>query len=216
MTPTVSPDERTRGQAMAEKLPMRSLTRMWQMLLKALEEVAIAPSARMAADMAVIRLTHVADLPSPEDLVRKLQNTPAPPPTPPVGGGATARRNSHSAAPPPPRGPTGGGAPALAVDTDTSLARYMSFDSVVALIRHNRDVKLLIEVETCLRLVSYTPGRIEFSPTPNAPPRPGQPPCRAIAGLDRGALGRHRGRRRGADHRRAPRCGAIGSTSPGT
>ena len=44
---------------------MRVLTRMWQMLLKALEEVARRPNAMMAAEMAVIRLTHVADLPTP-------------------------------------------------------------------------------------------------------------------------------------------------------
>ena len=45
--PTISPDERSRGSAMAEALPMRVLTRMWQMLLKALEEVAAAPNAMM-------------------------------------------------------------------------------------------------------------------------------------------------------------------------
>ncbi|KIC13349.1 hypothetical protein RA21_21865, partial [Leisingera sp. ANG-DT] len=78
--PTVSPDERARGKAMADALAMRVLTRMWQMLLKALEEVAAAPNAMMAAEMAVIRLTHVADLPSPEELIRKLQDTPPPPP----------------------------------------------------------------------------------------------------------------------------------------
>ena len=82
--PTVSPDERARGSQMAEALPMRVLTRMWQMLLKALEEVAAAPNAMMAAEMAVIRLTHVADLPTPEQLMRTLQDTP-PPPHP--GGG---------------------------------------------------------------------------------------------------------------------------------
>ncbi len=85
--PTVSPDERARGQQMAEALPMRVLTRMWQMLLKALEEVAAAPNAMMAAEMAVIRLTHVADLPSPEELIRKLQSTPPPSaPSAPSGG----------------------------------------------------------------------------------------------------------------------------------
>jgi DNA polymerase-3 subunit gamma/tau len=89
--PTVSPDERARGQHMAEALAMRVLTRMWQMLLKALEEVAAAPNAMMAAEMAVIRLTHVADLPSPEELIRKLQDTPPPPPNGGPGGGmATA------------------------------------------------------------------------------------------------------------------------------
>jgi DNA polymerase-3 subunit gamma/tau len=61
---------------------MRALTRMWQMLLKALEEVRLAPNAMMAAEMAVIRLTHVADLPTPGDLVKKLTEAP---PSAPVG-----------------------------------------------------------------------------------------------------------------------------------
>src|SRR6056300_1657646 len=71
--PTVSPDERSRGVALAGLLPMRVMTRMWQMLLKALDEVASSPNAMMAAEMAVIRLTHVADLPSPEELVKRLE-----------------------------------------------------------------------------------------------------------------------------------------------
>ncbi len=70
--PTVPPDERDRGRAMAAGLSMRVLSRMWQMLLKALEEVAQAPNAMMAAEMAVIRMTHVADLPDPEALLRRL------------------------------------------------------------------------------------------------------------------------------------------------
>ena len=83
--PTISSDERARGQAMAAALPMRVLSRMWQMLLKALDEVAEAPNAMMAAEMAVIRLTHVADLPTPEELVRRLASE-TPPPAPPSGG----------------------------------------------------------------------------------------------------------------------------------
>ncbi|MBV1904111.1 MAG: DNA polymerase III subunit gamma/tau [Marinosulfonomonas sp.] len=178
--PTVSPDERERGRNLAAKLPIRAMTRMWQMLLKALEEVAVAPNAMMAAEMALIRLTHVADLPTPEELVRKLQNTPPPPP--PAGGGggsaapqggaptttASAGQPVHQAATP---GPTahGGAATALALDSETALARYVTFESVVALIRSHRDVKLLVEVESTLRLARYSPGRIEFVPTQNAP-----------------------------------------------
>lgn len=40
---------------------------------------------------------------------------------------------------------------------------------MVALIRANRDVKLLMDVETGLRLAAYRPGRIEFTPTADAP-----------------------------------------------
>jgi DNA polymerase-3 subunit gamma/tau len=174
--PTVSPDERARGQQMAEALPMRVLTRMWQMLLKALEEVSAAPNAMMAAEMAVIRLTHVADLPSPEELIKRLQDTP-PPPNGGPGGGMPIQSNgaapvearaATSYAPAPRRS---GGAPvaALAQDTQTALARYPSFEHVVELIRNNRDVKLLVEVENGVRLVSYQPGRIEFTPSAQAP-----------------------------------------------
>ncbi|CUH38270.1 DNA polymerase III subunit tau [Jannaschia seosinensis] len=163
--PTVAPDERARGQAFAQGLPMRSLTRMWQMLLKALEEVGNAPNAMMAAEMAVIRLTHVADLPSPDDLVRKLRDAPpsgsgpAPRPAPSGDGGAPVARVRH-----------GGGSAQPALAEDPALVRFQTFDQIVELIRANRDVKLLVEVETGVRLARYAPGRIEFEPTPDAAP----------------------------------------------
>ncbi|WP_170479124.1 DNA polymerase III subunit gamma/tau [Ruegeria arenilitoris] len=174
--PTVSPDERARGQDMASTLPMRVLTRMWQMLLKALEEVSAAPNSMMAAEMAIIRLTHVADLPSPEELVKRLQDAPTPPPGGPGGGipnGGQSVTTTHVSAPASyaatPRGSAGAPTAALAQDTQTALARYPTFDHVVELIRSNRDVKLLVEVENGIRLVSYQPGRIEFTPADKAP-----------------------------------------------
>ncbi|WP_380054574.1 DNA polymerase III subunit gamma/tau [Falsihalocynthiibacter sp. SS001] len=176
--PTVSPDERMRGQAMAEKLPMRVMTRMWQMLLKALEEVAAAPNAMMAAEMAIIRLTHVADLPTPGDLVKKL-NDATPPPAGPNGGGAPQHSGSTVSA----QGATSiapthggsatqmvaGGGTAAVASPDVALARFARFENVVELIRSHRDVKLLVEVETGVQLANYAPGRIEFQPTEDAP-----------------------------------------------
>ena len=172
--PTVGPDERARGQAMAEGLPLRALARMWQMLLKALDEVAQAPNAMMAAEMAVIRLTHVADLPTPEELVRKLPDLP-----PPSPGGGTSRGGMSAgqmeSAPAMTRGGTvpagnGGGntVQAVALEADQALARFPTFDHVVDLIRANRDVKLLVEVETGVQLAAYRPGRIEFVPAAGA------------------------------------------------
>ncbi|WP_085306725.1 DNA polymerase III subunit gamma/tau [Planktotalea arctica] len=170
--PTVSPDERARGLQMAADLPMRAMTRMWQMLLKALDEVASAPNSMMAAEMAIIRLTHVAELPSPEELIRKLQDTP-PPPSPSGGSGggmsaggttvtgAQSRASTSS-------GTSGGAATAQHLDVD-ALARFPTFEHVVELIRSNRDMKLLVDVEGGVRLVSYQPGRIEFVPHAKAP-----------------------------------------------
>lgn len=188
--PTVSPDERSRGLVMAERLPMRVLSRMWQMLLTALEEVGRAPNAMMAAEMALIRLTHVADLPTPDELIRKLQNTPVPTPEPqnagtPHGAGGGPRQSAPGTAPQAtnqsaygadtmaPRaqrssGTTASAAQAKAPAAET-LAHFARFEDVLELIRHHRDVKLLVDVETSLKLVSYSPGRIEFEPTEKAP-----------------------------------------------
>ena len=175
--PTVSPDERTRGIAMADALAMRVLTRLWQMLLKALEEVAMAPNAMMAAEMAIIRLTHVADLPSVEELVRKLDKE-TPRSGGPSGGGpraapamntdvqSSAVTATHSS----PSGPSASaGGAILAVANDEALAHYPTFEHIVELIRRHRDVKLLVEVETGVRLAAYQPGRIEFVPAKGAP-----------------------------------------------
>ena len=167
--PTVPSDERARGLDMAQRLPMRVLSRMWQMLLKALEEVPLAPNAMMAAEMAVIRLTHVADLPDPETLLRKLQSQPQP-----AAIATTATPNAPPNAPMT-RAPTqsrglvqsSGAATALA---EAPLTVYATFDQVVALIRDKRDMKLLYEVENSIRLARYSPGRIEFEPAPGAAP----------------------------------------------
>ncbi len=64
---------------------MPVLARVWQMLLKGLEEVQAAPAPAQAAQMVLVRLAYVADLPVPADLVRTLtagQQTAAPSPPP--------------------------------------------------------------------------------------------------------------------------------------
>jgi len=176
--PTIGPDERARGQGYAEGLGLRVLARMWQMLLKSLEEVAHAPNTMMAAEMAIIRMTHVADLPTPDELVKKLADATPPPSgpsgSPPTGGGngggagfsqstqAVARSSASGSG-------ASGGATALAQDPLEALSRYPTFDHVVELIRANRDGKLLMDVEAGVRLVAYQPGRITFEPSPKAP-----------------------------------------------
>lgn len=197
--PTAGPDERSRGSEMANALQMRTLSRTWQMLLKALEEISLAPNAMAAAEMAVIRLTHVADLPTPEELARKLGDAPrqSSGPTPasaPADSSAPDVAASRSAAPATGGGGAASGAPAprgeggvatsaaLARAPDipdasdaqeapnAALARFARFEDMLGLVRANRDVKLLVEIETSLRLVRYGPGRVEFEPTADAPP----------------------------------------------
>ncbi|MEM7268658.1 MAG: DNA polymerase III subunit gamma/tau, partial [Pseudomonadota bacterium] len=166
--PTIGADERDRGKTLADGLPMRALTRMWQMLLKALEEVSAAPNAMMAAEMAIIRLTHVADLPAPADIVKKLTTDQGGPrPVPPAGGGGgggVSVSAQGGATPQPTHRPD----PAPRASTE-ALIKYQSFADVVALIREKRDMRLLTDVERFVGLATFAPGRIDFEPAEGAP-----------------------------------------------
>jgi DNA polymerase-3 subunit gamma/tau len=66
-------------------------------------------------------------------------------------------------------GGPGGGATALAAQPAEALARYATFGQVLDLIAANKDMVLKIEVENHLRLARYSPGRIELTPTADAP-----------------------------------------------
>ena len=170
--PTITPDERTRGIELSKTLSMRALTRMWQMLVKSLGEITIAPSPIMAAEMIIIRLTHAADLPPTDELIKtiesklrpdrnekKIENPQKPLDTSSANNElAKAKHNNYSNM-----------KIATAVDEEVGIFNYIKFDHVLELIKQKRDAKLLIDIESGLRLVSYRPGYIEFTPTDLAP-----------------------------------------------
>lgn len=67
---SVDPEQKKRGLNAAISLP--ALSRVWQMLLKGVEEVSRAPQPFQAAEMVLIRLAYASQLPEPIDLVRAL------------------------------------------------------------------------------------------------------------------------------------------------
>ncbi len=69
---TVTEEERRRGAEFAEKLSMPVLTRAWQLLLKGMAEVKDSPRPLAAADMILVRLAYAADLPTPDEALRRL------------------------------------------------------------------------------------------------------------------------------------------------
>ena len=72
--PTLSQEERTRAADFAGRLSVRVLSRAWQILLKAIPEVAQAPRPMPAAEMALVRLAYAADLPTPDEALRMLKD----------------------------------------------------------------------------------------------------------------------------------------------
>lgn len=66
--------EQERLETLADSLSMPILGRAWQILLKGLGEVNMAPNPQSAAEMVIIRLAYAADLPDPADLIKKIKN----------------------------------------------------------------------------------------------------------------------------------------------
>ena len=67
-----TPEERRRGAEFAQALSLATLTRAWQILAKGIQDVKDSPRPQAAADMVLIRLAYAADLPTPEDVLRRL------------------------------------------------------------------------------------------------------------------------------------------------
>ena len=65
--------ERVRAREFAAKLSMRVLSRMWQMLLKGITEVQTATRPAAAAEMVLVRIAYVADMPTPDEAIRMIE-----------------------------------------------------------------------------------------------------------------------------------------------
>jgi len=140
------------------------LSRMWQMLLKANDEIRRAPDPMAAAEMALIRVTYAAELPGPEEALKRLssgEGVNAGGSGAPSGGGGGGARASAGG------GRSGSLAP---VPQPTARALITTFQDVVQLIDEKRDITLKLDVERFVRLVDFKPGLITFEPAPGAPP----------------------------------------------
>jgi DNA polymerase-3 subunit gamma/tau len=69
---SITPDEGRRGAELAQALSIPVLTRAWQLLLNGLEDVKDSPRPLAAAHMVLVRLAYAADLPTPDEALRKL------------------------------------------------------------------------------------------------------------------------------------------------
>ncbi|WP_374453046.1 DNA polymerase III subunit gamma/tau [Phenylobacterium sp.] len=164
---TLPKEQAARLAAVGASVSAGNLSRIWQLLLKAHEEVRRAPDAAAACDMALIRLAYAADLPGPEEALKRLAAGDQLPGGPAPGGG----------------GGGGGGVAAMGGGGVTAQARVMaapqeqadavptlnSFADVLNLIKAKRDIVLQLDVERFVRPISFRQGAIEYEPVQGAP-----------------------------------------------
>jgi DNA polymerase-3 subunit gamma/tau len=149
---------------LAQKLGMRALSRAWQILFKGGEEVKAAGNGLQAAEMVLVRLAYASELPSPDEIIGKLQNAPA-------GGGSTPSI--------PHRGTVNAGPQALRLETApryeaapvaAPMASPKSYLELVALAGEKRDIVLKVALETQMRPVAFREKSIEVALVEGADP----------------------------------------------
>jgi DNA polymerase-3 subunit gamma/tau len=132
-----SAEEHDGAADMARALSWGTIHRLWQMLLKGLQDVGVAPDPREAAEMALLRLIHAADMPDPATLMAKLS-----------GDGAVAAVPSAPAAKP--------GAPSARVPAD--------FAALVKTIEQSGKHLLAQQLHDQVGLVRFAPPELVLKP----------------------------------------------------
>jgi DNA polymerase III subunit gamma/tau len=176
-----SETERLRARDFASKLSMRVLSRMWQMLLKGITEAQGATRPAAAAEMVLVRIAYVADLPTPDEAIRMIEQNGGASPVaassaPPRSQGAptaSAIASAPARASAAPRtAPEASARPQMIApqpDAQAAPARKISsFPELVALAGEKRDLMTKSALETDVRLVRFEDGRLEIALERNA------------------------------------------------
>ncbi|MGI9392048.1 MAG: DNA polymerase III subunit gamma/tau [Parvibaculales bacterium] len=148
---TVDEASRERGKKLASQLDVPTLARSWQILIKGYGEAQYAYNPFAAMEMVIIRMAHLSNAPSPDELRRKLESAGA----------------SAVGAPAPV--PSGGGARAIAPQTQAvpkaspdKKLEITSFQQVIALAERERNIELSHALKHEVHLVKFAPPMIEL------------------------------------------------------
>jgi DNA polymerase III subunit gamma/tau len=166
--------ERLRARDLAAKISMRVLSRMWQMLLKGITEVQGATRPAAAAEMVLVRIAYVADMPTPDEAIRMIeQNGGASPAATTTAAPRQAQAAPVATLPPsqarPVAAPRASAEPSVrpqmaAPETQSApTLRIASFPELVALATEKRDLLTKAALEADVRLVRIEDGRLELA-----------------------------------------------------
>ncbi len=159
---------------LAGKLSMAYLTRCWQMLLKGLQEVQTAPSAKMAAEMVLVRIAYSAMLPAPATIIKSIKDgAPIQAPIAPQAPQAPApvlmaEKKTSDLGPIAPVAPVAPPAPPVA-EAPAPRKIPTHFEEVVALFAENQEPLLYNWLRMDVYPVNCEPGKLTIRTTKALP-----------------------------------------------
>ena len=174
-----APDQVARLQDLAEKLSLGQLTRIWQMLLKAHNDVRMAPAPLAAAEMALLKLSVAGQMPPPELAAQIIEQMKEGGITPPmVSPPSTGPANSAPTPPASAMASSGGGtsmssspAPISAPQAVSTPAPTVMLNSLEDLVNAIPDAQIGLksDIKRYVRPIRFKPGAMTFEPAEGAP-----------------------------------------------
>ncbi len=179
-----TPETVAAGRRLAERLDLAVLARAWQVLLKGVDEVRGAPHAATAAEMVLLRLAAMGNLPTPGELARRLDGaedagdgpraaTPAAParsplPTPPLARVAPLQPSPPTAGP---RSPVRSPPPAdrRPERPEARGSEPRDFADLVRLLNRHGERLLAAALHQGAHLVAFQKDRLELRLDPHLP-----------------------------------------------
>ena len=155
---SLGPENIVRLKNIIENESVKSLSRYWQMILKAANEIKNFSNPLSALEMAVIRMCYISDLPTPDEIIKKIESKDISP-----AEKKTLKSNSK---------------PSVSMisgssekkELDESLIEEVltkripkDFHEIIQLARIHKDVKMQYELENNVSLVSFEKEKIEIN-----------------------------------------------------
>ena len=155
---SLGPENIVRLKSIIEDESVKSLSRYWQMILKAANEIKNFSKPLSALEMAVIRMCYISDLPTPDEIIKKIESKDISP-----AEKKTLKSNSK------PSVSMISGSSEIK-ELDESLAEEVltkripkDFHEIIQLARIHKDVKMQYELENNVSLVSFAKEKIEIN-----------------------------------------------------
>ena len=155
---SLGPENIVRLKNIIENESVKSLSRYWQMILKAANEIKNFSKPLSALEMAVIRMCYISDLPTPDEIIKKIESKDISP-----AEKKTLKSNSK------PSVSMISGSSEIK-ELDESLVEEVltkripkDFHEIIQLARIHKDVKMQYELENNVSLVSFAKEKIEIN-----------------------------------------------------
>ena len=155
---SLGPENIVRLKNIIENESVKSLSRYWQMILKAANEIKNFSKPLSALEMAVIRMCYISDLPTPDEIIKKIESKDISP-----AEKKTLKSNSK-----PSVSMISGSSEKKELDQsliEEVLTKIIpkDFHEIIQLARIHKDVKMQYELENNVSLVSFAKEKIEIN-----------------------------------------------------